>query len=163
MEGLKKAQRQDSRLKGSADKARVSALKLLSYRVRSEQEIRERLVGKGFNPEVVETVIKALKGSGLINDKETATSFLRIARETKLLGRRGIRDYLFKRGIPHEIVEEVLEDIDEIDSAIKATQKWLRHNSLDDPQAEARLRQYLMRRGYSSDTINEVIKKYHKE
>jgi regulatory protein len=159
VEDPKNSQNLDSRSRDSVDKIKVYVLKLLSYRARSEHEIRERLLQKGFNPFDVNRVIDDFKASGLINDLEAARSFLRIARDTKLLGIRGIKDFFYRKGISKEIAEGVLEGADEIESAIRLIEKMQRTKGINIPQDEKRLRQYMFRRGYSSDTIDEVLKR----
>ncbi len=159
MENLKSSQNLDSRSRDSVDKIKRYALKLLSYRARSEHEIRERLLEKGFNSFDVERIIEDFKASGLINDLEAARSFLRIARDTKLLGIRGIKDFFYRKGISKEIVEEILEGADEIESAIRLIEKIQRTKGINILQDEKRLREYMFRRGYTSDTIDEVLKR----
>ncbi len=158
MEGLKSLRNQDSRSRDSQDKARVFALKLLSYRQRSEYEIRDRLIRKGFSPEVIENLVKDLKASGLIDDKEAAESFFRVAKESRLLGYRAIKEYLIKRGISSEIIDEVTEDFDEREYAIRVAEKWLRKHRINDSASEERFRKFMLRKGYSMETINNLIK-----
>lgn len=162
MEKLKPLRSQDSRSKDSADKAKTIALKLLGYRQRSEYELRERLKRKGFSPDIIEDTIRELKNSGLIDDREAARSFIRVG-EQRFLGKRAIEELLFKRGIRPELIEEVIEDFDEIEGAERAAQKWLRRHRLDSRESEERLKNFLLRRGYSIDTANRVIEKMKEE
>src|SRR5262245_5187085 len=45
--------------------ARDSAMRLLGYRLRSEKELRLRLLEKEFDPETVEQVMHMLSGAGI--------------------------------------------------------------------------------------------------
>ncbi len=158
MESLKVHKNQDSRSRDSQDKAKAFALKLLSYRQRSEYELRDRLSKKGFGPEIIENLLQDLKSSGLIDDKEAAKSFFRVAKESRLLGRRAIKEYLLKRGINPELIDEVTEGLDEMEPAIRIAEKWLRKQRMDDPVSEERFKKFMLRRGYSMETINNLIK-----
>lgn len=48
------------------------ALRLLKYRVRFENELRNRLKSKGFSDEEVENTIATLKKQGYIDDEKAA-------------------------------------------------------------------------------------------
>lgn len=162
MENLKDLRSRASRLRDSADRAKAFALKLLVYRQRSESELRERLLMKGFSAEVVEKVIGELRNSGFIDDSEAARSFVRIA-EQRLLGKKAIERLLFERGISAELIKKVMEDYNEMEVAMKTFQKWLRRHNLDDRDSELRFRNFMLGRGYSTDTINDLIKKIKEE
>lgn len=159
---MKSSRGQDPILKDSADKAKSLALKLLGYRQRSEHELRERLKRKGFGPGVIEDIIRELKNSGLIDDREAARSFIRVGKG-RLLGKRAIEEILFKRGIRPELIEELIEGFDEIEGAERAARKWLRRHNLDGTDSEEKLKDFMLRRGYNFDTINRVIKKLKEE
>lgn len=158
MEDLKNSQKRDSRSRDSVDKAKALALKLLGYRLRSEAEIRERLLRKGYSIETLNRVIEDLKAFGLINDLEAARSFVRTA-ESKLHGPRRIRELLLKRGIPADIVEEVVSQRDDMGKATELLKKWLKARSINTPEEMRRFRQYMLRRGYNHETINELLKR----
>jgi regulatory protein len=165
VEVLKKKGR-DSRSRDSQDKALSLCFKLLSYRMRSEEEIRERLTRKGFSKEVIDGVVQELKEKGLINDREAAESFLRVAKESRLLGKKGIKEFLYKRGISKDIIMELLEKFDEREGAEEILRKRILkkiggeiEGSLSRNQEES-IRAYLLRKGYEPETINEVFKKF---
>ncbi len=53
--------------KDALERARDFSLRFLSYRPRSEKEMRERLWRHGFPPETVEETIARLKDQGLLD------------------------------------------------------------------------------------------------
>ncbi|HJW88103.1 MAG TPA: RecX family transcriptional regulator [Dehalococcoidia bacterium] len=63
------------------ERARDFSLRLLSYRPRSEKEVRERLGRHGFPPDTVEETIARLKGQGLL-DEGAFARFWKEGRET---------------------------------------------------------------------------------
>ncbi len=154
---------EDPKIFGDSSKARAVALKLLSYRARTEDEIRERLRAKGFSTEIIDSTIDDLKRSGLIDERGALEVFLRIGRDSKLLGARGIKDFLLKKGISKDAALEALSGFDEFDGAMRLLKRWLRTRSLNTPEEEKSFRGYLYRRGYSSDTIEKVLKRYKEE
>jgi regulatory protein len=66
-------------LTDSHDKAKKYAFKLLSYRGRSEQELKERLIKKGIRKAVASSTVKDLKQLGLIDDRSLAETLKREA------------------------------------------------------------------------------------
>ncbi len=143
----------------SLSKAEDYSYRLLGYRARSENELRERLLRKGFSLNIAEKVIGGLKEKGLIDDYETARSFIHTA-IAKNLGLRGIKEYLIKRRIPEEIINEVIDMVDENESAEILTKKYLRRKGIKRPDIMTKnsLRNYLFRRGYGDDTIMNILK-----
>jgi regulatory protein len=148
-------------LTGSHDKARQYALKLLSYRGRSEREMEGRLRKKGFTESQALSAIKQLKDAGLIDDYSLAETLKRQAVETKMLGREGAKRYMLDRGISRELVDMVFsrEENVEIDTAGRLVEKKLgplRNYPAD--IVRRRLYNLLSRKGFSYETISKVLK-----
>jgi regulatory protein len=149
-------------LKGSQNKARQYALKLLSYRGRSEKELEERLIKKGISMTEASSEIEYLKHAGLIDDKSLAETLKREALTTKMLSRNGARRFLLSRGIPVNIAGMVFGENDDtdIDNATRLADKKFRILKNYPPEtAKRRLYALLSRKGYSSDTIMTVFRK----
>jgi len=148
-------------LTGSRDKAKQYALKLLSYRGRSEREIQERLRKKGFTNSAVSSTIKYLKEIGLIDDISLAENLKRQALATKMLAQEGAKRYMLSRGITREIVDRAFchgEDMD-LDNAARLTDRKLRKlRNYPADIIKRRLYYFLSRRGYSSETISKALK-----
>jgi len=148
-------------LKGSRDKAKQYALKLLSYRGRSIKELQERLRGKGIPESDVSSAIKYLKDTGLIDDVSLAESLKREAETIKMLSRKGAKRYLFGRGIPQDIIDSVFrhdenEDVENAGRLVDKKMKVL--GGYPSEVVKRRLYGLLSRRGYSSETILKVLK-----
>lgn len=143
----------------SISSAQNYSYRLLRYRARSEEEMKERLLRKGFNEDVVLKVISSLREKGLIDDRESAMSFLRTA-ISKNLGKTGVKEYLIRRRIPAEIVDEVIGTVNEDSQAEILTRKYLRKKDIKkiDIMTLKGLKNYLLRRGYGSDTIMYILK-----
>ena len=139
-------------------KAYNYALTLLDYRERSQWEIKERMHQKGYTPEVIQQVIDYLKEHDFLNDRRFsewwANSIIK-----KGFARRGVYYELRKKGIPKDLIEEVVgklfSKIDETEMALRIVQKRCKM-----PKGERdfqRISGFLRRRGYSFSVINTVI------
>lgn len=92
------------------ERAREAALMLLDHQDRTRAEMVDRLMKKGFSEEVATEVADALVEAGLIDDRRYAELFA----ESKLEAGRGIRwiqTRLRQKGIPSDILGEVLEQL----------------------------------------------------
>lgn len=148
---------------GSAPEAKRYSLKLLAYRGRSEQELRERLLQKGFSASVIEAVTNELKGSGFINDAQLAVNLKRQAREGRLLGHQAAKLYLLKRGLSRDVVDEVLayDREDELSVLLRLLEKKARQApDLETPAGRRRFWNFLVRKGYSTDIIRRAMKDF---
>jgi regulatory protein len=98
----------------------------------------------------------------LIRDHSLATELFRITREKKYLGRKGIENFMQKRGITNDIIAQTVstltEDMEK-DTALKLVDKKLKfmHNY---PQhtKKRKLWGMLKRRGFSFDIIRSAVK-----
>jgi len=143
------------------NKTKQYALKLLSYRGRSEKELKERLARKGISETLVSSTIDYLRKLGYLDDISLAEALKRDAISRKLLSQTGAKKYLLNRGIPRDIVHRVFHQEEETDreNAKKYICKKIR--TLEHyPQETIRRRLYnqLLRRGYSPETISAVLK-----
>lgn len=135
-----------------------AAFHYLSYRPRSEPELRERLHRRGFDGDSVEAVITRLKEQGLVDDIAFA-QFWRDNREafsprsqwlTKLELRR--------KGVANDIIDQVVDTIDDEDSAYRAALSKARSLPRSDEQSfRRRLGEHLRRRGFSYGVINHIV------
>ncbi len=130
----------------------------LSYRPRSEPELRERLLRRGFGGDSVEAVITRLKEQGLVNDTAFA-QFWKDNRESfSPRSQRLTRLELRRKGVADDIIDQVVDTIDDEDSAYRATLKKARILPQSDYQSfRRRLGEYLRRRGFSYGVINHTV------
>ena len=146
-----------------------AALRLLGYRPRSEKELRQRLQRHGFDGEYLEKALAKLKEQGLIDDIAFAR-FWKENRETfSPRSRRLTKLELRRKGLSSDIIEQVIGEIDDGESAYRAAVKRAtRLAGTDYQEFRQRLGAYLGRRGFSysiiKDTTERVWKeqKYHK-
>ncbi len=139
--------------------ARNHAYLLLSYRARTAAELRTRLARKGFGPEVVQATLDRLRELGLVNDEQFARQF---AEDRVSLGQKGkwrVRAELARRGVAREQIEQAIAGApDETAAARSAALKFRERNRRLEPDVlKRRLYGFLARRGFSLDTIRQVL------
>lgn len=148
-------------MKNSAlEKARSYAFLLLKFRLRSENEIYQRLKRK-FDEPVVKETVAFLKSKGFIDDKVFAKVWLE-SRLKRKIGLNRITKELELKGIDKEIIDNLLEYAkqdyceNEIIAAI-AKERLNKLRDLEPVTAKRRVYGYLARRGFSPQTIIDVL------
>jgi len=146
------------------NRAREYALRLLEYRERSEQEIKERMARKNYSERLIKSTIEFLENHNLVNNRR----FARMWAESCLrrsYGRWKVQADLNKKGIDKEIVEEVLREsyskADEIQIALALIQKKWPSLKKEENALLRRVSDFLKRRGFPFEVIAEVIRKQY--
>ena len=148
---------------GPFQRAYNAALRLLSYRPRSETEVRSRLLRK-FPPEVTDRVALSLAEHGLLDDQAFA-QFWRNSRQS--LNPRSaslIRRELISLGVKRDTAQEAVLDMDDQEAAYSAALKVVRRLAkLDAPTFRRRAWAYLQRRGFSPSVIRLALQRLKEE
>jgi regulatory protein len=159
---------------GDFEKFYNSTLRFLSFRPRSEKEIREKLKRKKAEPLVIEKVIAKLKEQKLINDEEFARWWIEQRTSFRPRSLRLIKLELRQKGISDETVEDQISKIkDQIENDLERAKRLVekRIKRFRNPSASLRaskfgmtreekyqkLGSYLARRGFDWETIKESI------
>ncbi len=134
------------------------AMHYLSYRPRSEAEVRQRLRRGGFDSQVVDKVIGVLKERQLIDDVAFAQYWKENRLSFKPRSQRAIELELRRKGVAAETAGEVVKDMDDEVVAYQAGLRKARLLSrLDYDEFYRRLFVYLQRRGFSYEIIRSVV------
>lgn len=150
-----------------------AALFLLKFRGRSEKELAERLGKKGFPAEVVLPVVARLKELTLVNDEALARGLVEGGRRAGR-GELRLRNDLWKRGVPRDIIQRVVSEIppegapstDEFSRARETLSKRLKRlktEGLDRNALYRRLGGYLARQGFSPDAARKALDEFLKK
>ena len=141
-----------------------AAAHYLSYRPRSESEIRERLRRRGFDGDSVEAVIAKLKEQGLIDDMAFA-QFWKNNRESFSPRSQWLTKLeLRRKGVAGDVIDQVVDAIDDDASAYRAASSKARSLPLSDYHSfRRRLGEYLKRRGFSYGVINHTVERMWQE
>lgn len=141
-----------------------AAVHYLSYRPRSEPELRERLKRRGFNGDNVETVIARLKEQRLVDDTAFAQFWTDNRESFSPRSQWLTRLELRQKGVAEDIIDRVVGTIDEEDSAYRAALKKARSLPQSDYQVfRRRLGEHLKRRGFSYGVINNTVNRLWRE
>ena len=145
----------------SASDARQYALKLLGYRERSEKELRERLGQRGFHQVVIDATLSYLKKACFVDDKALAADLKRQAFEQRLLGHRGAKSFMLKRGLPQSLVESTLDydEEAELENAVRfLNKKKIAMGRYTGEEKKRKLWSLLARRGYAPGVIVKAMR-----
>jgi len=163
-EGLKVGQElPESRLEALAgldryQRCRNAAIRYLGYRPRSEAEIRQRLFKHGYDSDTTEKTLRRLREQGLVDDAAFARFWKDNRESFSPRSRRLTRLELRRKGLPADVIETVVSEIDESDSAYRAARVKVRRLPLADYQLfRRRLGAYLRRRGFDYGIIRETV------
>lgn len=140
------------------ERAHSRALDYLSYRPRSEAELRDYLLKKEYPEGAVEEVLARLKRVGLVDDAEFARYWIDNRARFRPRGVRTLRYELQQKGVASETIEEALDDYDELAAVRKVAQEQARRlQHLRSDKIRRRLYARLARRGFSSGLIQEIL------
>ena len=143
-------------------KARNIVFRLLKFRLRSEQELRDTLTAKSLPAPAVEQTIRYFKDIDLINDRVFAQQWIS-SRLKKPFGLNRIQLELKKKGIEADIIQEairkIMDDYDEQAIVTGLMQHRLnQYKGVDTDKIKQRMYGYLLRRGFNSNIIFKAIK-----
>lgn len=141
-----------------AERAYERALDFLSYRPRSEHEVR-RALHKYHTPEpIVDEVIERLKRAGLVDDTAFVQYWIENRAQFRPRGLRALRQELRAKGVPEAEIAEGLAGVNEEGLARKATETALRRFAhLPLPEFRRKLEEYLVRRGFSFSVVEALV------
>ncbi len=139
-------------------------LRLFTYLLRRRKELTAE------NKEWVEAITEEMTERGFLNDKEFARRYISHSLSFRKKGTVAIRRELKRKGIPDEMVDELLtpRKEEEIDLAEALIKKYLAHyealakrKGMDKEMREnfikGKLKGLLARRGFSRATIKKVF------
>jgi regulatory protein len=137
----------------------AAAVRLLARREHSTEELRRKLLTKGYPAETIGPVIEKLAGKRLVSDERFVASFVHHH------ARRGqgpvrIRAELRQQGIPDSHVEEALRSAD-IDWAQLAREVRRRRFGATAPRAlgeRAKQARFLQYRGFDAEQLRAAFR-----
>ena len=112
----------------SLEACRESALRLLDVSPRSSGALRDRLLSKGYQADVIEDVISRLQRVGLIDDRAYAQLVVRHC-AARNMGCRGAIMEMLRKGVDRSLAEEIASIADEQGVFVDAA--WQLGHSVD--------------------------------
>jgi regulatory protein len=146
------------------ERAMQQALLFLSYRVRSEKEIRQNLSKHEIPDEVIEETLEKLRRNGFANDKQFASAWVENRSTFRPRGRRALAMELRQKGIDDAIIDTALEGLDEEILAYEAGLKKARKLRVREwSEFRKKMSDFLARRGFSYSVIAPIVSRLWNE
>lgn len=140
--------------------ARRRAANILSARPLSRKELEKRLMEKGETPAHAAAACDELERLGYLNDEQYAKTLAQYY-VNRGYGPRKIRDELYRRGVPRELWDGALEELEENDDAVdRFVRSKLGRVENPDRKDIKRVSDALTRRGYSWGDISAALRRY---
>jgi len=140
------------------ERAYQQAMLFLSYRARSESEIRRNLRKHEIPEAVIEQTLERLRGDGLANDSQFASAWVENRTTFRPRSRRLMAMELRQKGLDEEAIKSAVETVDDEASAYEAAQKKAaRWKDLEWNDFRKKLSEFLARRGFSYSVVSPVV------
>jgi len=161
---LDEAKIQRMQAEDARERAFQQAMLFLSYRARSEAEIRKNLRKHEIPEEVIEETVVRLRQDGLANDDQFARAWVENRTTFRPRSRRMMAMELRQKGLEQETASAALTEIDDEALAYEAAQKRApRFINLEWRDYRKKLSEFLARRGFSYSVIAPVVAKIWNE
>ncbi len=135
-----------------------TAAHFLSYRPRSEQEIRRNLKEKETPSDVIDAAIEKMTTMGYLDDAAFARYWVDNRSQFKPLSHRALRQELRQKGLSDAVIDEALGELGESDLAYKAATTQLRKlRNRSVREFKTKMNAFLQRRGFSYSTTQDVV------
>ena len=139
-----------------------SAINLLSYRMRSKSELKDRLIRKNYNEDSIIDVINNLESKGYLDDKKFAHAFAKEKVKNKLIGPIALKFEMSSHDLNVDDVESAISSVYEVfpqEFLIKKLMtKWkVKDNIRNDTKIKGKITNRLKNKGFYWDDINKAI------
>ncbi len=152
---IAKLQAEDAR-----EKAYQQAMLFLSYRARSETEIRKNLEKHEIPSDVIEATLQRLREEKLINDDRFAQDWVANRSEFRPRSRRALSVELRQKGLTEDAIRSATEAVDEEALAYAAARKRVRRlEGLEWIEFRKKLGEFLARRGFAYEVVAPTVKR----
>ena len=142
------------------------AFRYLGRRLLSEKELRIKLKQKKYDENIIDEIIKYLKGKNYLNDMEFANLFSNENIQNKFWGKNKIKAELMKRGVSSEIISQVLaekfSEENDLQNAVRLAEKKYKLLNQRNPvqkKIKEKLFSFLFSKGYDYEVAKEAVDK----
>jgi regulatory protein len=140
------------------------ALNFISYRPRSEAEVRKNLQKHDTPEDVITEVLERLRRGRLVDDLQFAQTWVENRSTFRPRGRRALAFELRRKGIADTAIDEALRDLDEDNLAYQAALKQSRkYAGLEWQTYRKKMSAFLARRGFNYGVVKPVIEQVWSE
>jgi len=135
-----------------------AALRLLSYRPRSEKEMRRRLGWRGIGLRLIDETVRQLRERGYLDDEAFARFWTETREATSPRSRRLIAQELRAQGVDTETAAAATVSVADEEAAYRAAGRRLHaFRGLDYDTFRRRLGGFLVRRGFSYEVARRTM------
>ncbi|MBI4772259.1 MAG: RecX family transcriptional regulator [Chloroflexi bacterium] len=122
--------------------------------------MRDHLRKKGLAEELIEPVLARLRRAGLVDDEAFARFWVENRETFRPKGRIALGAELRLKGLSREVIDRALGGLDEDEAASRTAMKQAaRYRGLGWPEFRAKLGGYLLRRGFTYETISPIVER----
>ncbi len=140
-----------------AEKAKKSALRLISRRPRSVVEVERSLRKNKYDDLIIEEVLNRLIEVELLDDAAFAAYWIEQRETFKPRSHLALRQELMQKGVSRAVVDAAVGQVDESAAARRAAIKQARRwTHLPDEEYRDKLGRYLQRLGFPYEIIREL-------
>jgi regulatory protein len=138
---------------------RATAMNLLARREHSTQELRDKLLTRGFEDDEIVPALQTLSREGLLSDERFTESFIH-SRMERGSGPVKIHAELRQRGVADEIITDWLDERDRVwlERAESVRCKKFGSALPVDYKEKARQARFLQYRGFSAEQTRQVLR-----
>jgi regulatory protein len=148
----------------SRERAYQQAMLFLSYRARSEKEIRQNLRRHEIAEEVIEETLERLRKAGLANDNDFARAWVENRNTFRPRSKKALAIEMRQKGLDDEVIQASLSNLDEEALAYETGLKRVtRFKGLDRNEFRKKLSEFLVRRGFSYSVVVSVVSRIWNE
>lgn len=145
-------------------KAVDTSAHFLQFRPRSRAEVRQNLTKKKYPPDVVDAAITRLESLGYLNDRDFARFWVENRNTFKPRSPRALQAELRQKGVPDDIIREVVDTVDAHDAAYRAAhKKYTRYRGQPPDVFRKKLGGFLQRQGFGYDIVRDVLQELEDE
>lgn len=146
------------------EKAFQQAMLFLSYRARSEAEIRRNLLKHGYPEGVIEETLERLRQARLADDDDFARAWVENRSTFRPRSRRALALELRQKGLSDEAARSALTGVDEEALAYEAARKRVhRLQALEWADFRKKLSEFLARRGFPYGVVAATVSRMWNE
>ena len=160
---LSPAQLDQLRSEEALQRAVDRALNYLSFRPRSQEEVRRYLRRKETPVELIGSVMERLDRLDLVNDRAFASFWIESREQFSPRGSHALKNELRMKGVEREVTDELVNDEKDEERALKAGQKkafsLVRIPDIDYATFRTRLGSFLQRRGFGYEITTRTVRK----
>ena len=144
-------------------KCKNTALRIIERSYKTEKEITDKLVEKGYDMESIKPTLEFLREYNFINDESYTKMYVKDRMRTQ--GSQKIKYALMRKGVDEGAIASALDTIDkdgEMQVAMElATKKYVQLSKREDDKYKLwnKLCRFLVGRGYDYSLAKDVVKK----